>query len=415
MASADRYWHASWPHRVSPYSGEVGEGTLFDYPSQHGRPDPYEGSQFQYLNSDDSPESRRLRALLEDWYSQHPDPGGGLRARFRKDSAEQHMGAWWELYIFILFRCLGYEVTPSVESPDFRIAKGKSRFQVECIALFGSGDKRSDAQQWLLRCINDIQHPDYYVSVRIVTMADRRVARRKVTPAIREWLASLNYETICATHRNQPQRFTFGETCIDLTPLAVSPDRRGKTTGLVGVGPAVSAFPINSVKDIRKALDKKARQCDGIGDDPLVIAVLNRAIFARHREMEEALFGTTAVAYIPDQPSSSCVIRSQDGYWHPGPPPSGSRVAAVIFGESIGITLTGQILPTMWLNPWAAKLFIERLPFTTYIRRQRLCVSVRRRGLRPCTPHRVADRLAVTPILARLAAVESRGPIPRVF
>jgi hypothetical protein len=69
----------------------------------------------------DQPFWQRIRDELERWYADYPDDehGFGLRARFRKAAPAQHFGAWWELYLHRLFRCLGFhEVVKEVEPPD---------------------------------------------------------------------------------------------------------------------------------------------------------------------------------------------------------------------------------------------------------------------------------------------------------
>jgi hypothetical protein len=92
---------------------------LFD---EFERTDPsprgYEEDTFSFLNRVDQPFWQEIRDELERWYADYPDDehGFGLRARFRKAAPAQHFGAWWELYLHRLFRCLGFhvEVEPNV-------------------------------------------------------------------------------------------------------------------------------------------------------------------------------------------------------------------------------------------------------------------------------------------------------------
>ena len=100
---------------------------------------------------------------LESWYKDYRDPDGDLRHRFRQDDAHQHDAAWWELYIYTLFRRLGYavEVHPSVprssRRPDFLAVDAHDSVYVECAAAFDGGDSaQADGEAWLKDCINAV-------------------------------------------------------------------------------------------------------------------------------------------------------------------------------------------------------------------------------------------------------------------
>jgi hypothetical protein len=73
---------------------------------------------------------RRIRGP----YSEYPDDGDDLRKRFRKPSADQHFGAWWELWVYTFYSRLGYEVTPhptmpNGTKPDFIVSRsGRSTY-----------------------------------------------------------------------------------------------------------------------------------------------------------------------------------------------------------------------------------------------------------------------------------------------
>jgi hypothetical protein len=103
--------------------------TLFDSGLRYGGPALCTEPHFAFLNRADGPAWQRVREVLEAWYSEHPDPNNGLRARFREHDIHQHAPAWWELYCYTLFRRLGYEVTadPTIPGtmgrPDLLVTK----------------------------------------------------------------------------------------------------------------------------------------------------------------------------------------------------------------------------------------------------------------------------------------------------
>ena len=82
--------------------------------------------------------------------------------------------------------------------------------------------------------------------------------------------------------------------------------------------------------------------------------MLNWTTFGSPDKVDQAVFGSQGISY-----------RLEDGYWHPGPPPRGGRVSAVMFSQHLCASRVLAELPTLWLNPWANKPLLDRLPFAT--------------------------------------------------
>jgi hypothetical protein len=349
--------------------------TLFDSIPRRSGPAAYSESHFAFLNRRDGPEWQRVRDLADAWYIDHPDPNGGLRARFREHDIRQHAGAWWELYSYTLFRRLGYDVDvdPVVPGgtgrPDLLVTRGDARVYVECAVLFEDGSRKaSDSEAWLKDCIDAARNPDFMVGIVFERFGSLRPKKRHVTHEIENWLASLDYNSVleASGEGNAPsfpsQTFDFVDSRVKLTALPVHPDARGNDMGRIGFGPGGGAFPIQSVGEIRKMIKDKASQCRGV-DAPLIVAIANWTTFASAREVEEALFGSRA---IKRNELSAYMIRARDGYWYPGPPPRGSSISAIMFGEHIHTSQVVGKLPTLWLNPWAHKPILAQLPFETH-------------------------------------------------
>ena len=79
------------------------------------------------------------QTLLENWFAQYPNEHRELlRTSFTDSDQGQHLGAWWELYTYSLYRCLGYsiEIHPKLDgvdtTPDFLATRDTRSFYVEC-------------------------------------------------------------------------------------------------------------------------------------------------------------------------------------------------------------------------------------------------------------------------------------------
>ncbi len=135
---------------------------LFDDTEPTEAPWRYSESDFDLLRRADGPHWDRVRATLDEWYRRYPDPDGDLRSRFREVDSRQHSAAWWELYIYTLFRSLGWtvEVHPSIPGssrrPDFLATNEQSAVYIECVTAFdGPHTAKADAEAWLKDCINE--------------------------------------------------------------------------------------------------------------------------------------------------------------------------------------------------------------------------------------------------------------------
>ena len=113
---------------------------------------------------------------------------------------------------------------------------------------------------------------------------------------------------------------------------------------------------------LRRALDRKSGKY-GNPEKPIVVAALVVSSFAKNEVIEEALFGSVAVRFDPDQPGGEHWIRKRDGFWMSGYQPRGTRVSAVMTGAGLMPGNAARVWPRSWLNPWATNPLKVDLPF----------------------------------------------------
>lgn len=349
---------------------------LFDDVEPTADPWRYTESDYELLRRADGPQWDRVRATLEEWYKQYPDPDGDLRNRFRQADARQHSAAWWELYIYTLLRSLGYtvEVHPSIPGssrrPDFRATDELSTVYIECVTAFdGPHTAKADAEAWLKDCINEAVSPDFGFSMTINQAGSTRVQKNAVTQQIERWISTIDYEEVASLDGREArptETFSFADSQVTLTAMAVPEHQRGDHGPNVMIGPIVSLFGESSVARLRKLISKKVSQCNGV-EESLIVAVLSRMAFARFDQVDQALFGAEVIQYAlsPDGKSAHFAqhVRKSDGLWHPGPPARGTRLSGVLFAEQLGPAHVANYLPSLWINPWAANPLIGALPF----------------------------------------------------
>jgi hypothetical protein len=220
-------------------------------------------------------------------------------------------------------------------------------------------------------CINAAHSPDFGFSLRVDSPGSQRAQRTDVVKQIENWLSTLDYDQVApagaADGRPRSSRtFAFRDWLITLTALPYPHHLRKKGGPNIVMGPAKSCFGETSVDSLRTILRKKARQCRHVAA-PVIVSVLSRRLFARSQEVAQSLFGSESMIYNLNDDATTANFaryeRRENGIWHPGPPPRGAGISAVLFSEQMQATHVGLRLPELWLNPWANLAVPRGLPF----------------------------------------------------
>lgn len=338
---------------------------------------PTEGD-FAFLNRADGAPWDALRDLFETWYEDYPDPDNDLRNRFRSNLRSQHVAAWWELYIFALFRRLGYDVTPhpdmpgTTKKPDFLVTRDGVETVVECAAMFDEdGWVDSDGVSWVLECINSAKSAAFRVGVDFAAEGQQRPRRTKIIGAVEKWLNSLDADAAYQLFLDDPRdtssaEITVGDWIVSLDAYPVAPEKRGTGSGLIWRWPMKTGV-LNHKAQIDAILSNKGSRYGQL-PVPLVVALLAWPITADEFHMANSLYGalTVNVTFDDDgQIRTESTTRNVDGYWRPGPNPGGARTSAVLLGPGLRPDRAFTTLPQLWINPWATVPLPGLPPFET--------------------------------------------------
>jgi hypothetical protein len=336
---------------------------------------------FHFLNRVSRPEWGRVRELVEEWFAEYPESSqADLRSRFRDNDIGQHYGAWWELYVYTLYRRLGYQVsihpvlTSTSRQPDFLVTRGDWSMYVECVVYLSvAGPVNGQAageRSWIFKATNQARNPNFMVDIDIRRAGAERPKASEIVRPLEEWLSSLDPDKVSdqiSAGMGVPELVLDDVRgwSIEYGAYPVKPEHRGEEGRLIGTYPMTGAFINDEMLRLRDIVKRKGRHY-GVPDIPFMVAVLNTSGFVTDGEVTEALFGTEAVEYIPGDRSSVRRVRQRDGYWRLGPPKRGSRVSAVLLGENIYPWRVVAEMPKLWINPWADLPLSDALPMQTY-------------------------------------------------
>lgn len=288
---------------------------------------------------------------------------------------------WWELYVFALYRHLGYSITvlhsdvPGITTPDFLVNSGTAEMYVECTVVFaneGPVTSNPAIEAWIYDCINRVQNRDFLVGLTIEGEGTQQPSAAEITRPLEKWLLSLDPDAVEADLRSAgdqselsilpEKRFTVRDWTLLFVAFPNPPDKRYEGGRLLGSLPPRAAFMVRNIDRIQDAVKQKGRHYEL--DKPLVVAVLSVTAFAEQDDVTDAMFGRKVVQHYPGDPTSVRLVRQRNGYWRGPGTDRGTRVSAVLFSQDVRPWSVASHLPAVWINPWAARPITDHPPLT---------------------------------------------------
>jgi hypothetical protein len=170
----------------------------WDGPAEYTEPD------FAYLDRSSRFEARRIRDLLESWFSHYPDTE---KEQFkRRFQSSQFTSAFFELYVYELLIRLGcsLEIHPNLPSntkkhPEFLVRDPSGEeFYLEATLA-----KKSDLETAVAArlstfydTINRLVLRDFYVTIQVRGLPDRPLPGRRIRESLRRKCATLNPDEV---------------------------------------------------------------------------------------------------------------------------------------------------------------------------------------------------------------------------
>ncbi len=141
-------------------------------------PAGYNADVYKYYNDSARTEIGNVRILLEDWFSEYPDEEKqDLKSRFKVTFNP----AFYELYIYILFKRLGFSLTihpelPDTQKrPDYLAAKGEEILYVEVkhMTMLSQDEQSLERRKnTLLDSLNKVDASDFLLKLDAIIFKD---------------------------------------------------------------------------------------------------------------------------------------------------------------------------------------------------------------------------------------------------
>jgi hypothetical protein len=328
----------------------------------------------------------RVRALLDDWFSQLPaDARESIRPRFTSPRRETHMGAFFELYVHALASGGGYDIAnfdvgqedPEHIRPDVLLVHGSEACSVEATVALGDDVvdpvKRARVDQ-LYDAIERIRNRNFWLTVDVRGVGRNSPGRRTITAPLDRWLDDLNPDAeiarVAAGGRAAARTFEWEGWKVIVRAHGYKPELRGHPDlgvigeRLEGFGGHTHRFegektvefdgprPLSDDVMLARALRAKAKHPYEIEDHPFVIAVLCAGSFVEDREIAQALLGPIEYRYdiggggLEGEYNSGGLWLGGSGWRYP-------HVSGVVTAANLTPNGIAAVQPTLWTNPKA--------------------------------------------------------------
>lgn len=338
---------------------------------------------YAYLNRSGRKVCIDARERIDRWYHTYavnnPNEALRLRQNFCSEDNGRCLSAYTELYVHHLLADNGLvveshpNVPGSVKRPDFLVKKdGQGLFYVECRALVGNDDsvRRQRYQDEILAVLNQLNSPDFLVSMVIRKRDTVPLQRRKLREYLQKEIDKLDYDSVFNVDETEQKTlppFVWRQNNWNIEFVA-SPipreERKARDADSRVVGWYLSGITgLTLHKQIHAAVRGKAGKYGRLGLPYLiVINVINDAFFLEDGDVMDALFGEAQMVFTEfsdgtQEVGPSRTSRTMQGVFiRPPGKPINQRVSGVLVLKD---AQPRQAIHTqkLWLHPFASRPF----------------------------------------------------------
>lgn len=334
-------------------------------------PSQFSESHWHFLNRTGRPAFQYIREVLEDWFSEYKASLSKRRklcTDFRSGRDAEHLAAFFELYLYHLFKKQGFEIEVEPEweqgSPDFLLtsANGKT-ILLEATGIyperwFGSASK---LEQKVLDDLNKhLDSPDFFLDIEIKQAPNNSPPYAQIRRYLQKQLELLDYDQVMQEALGREdmglERFPsipwiHDTWTIEFTVMPKQSEARGKA-GVRPVGQIFYDFGwVDSVSAIKACIHKKYRHYGEL-DIPYILAINNVDPFTDEEDLCNALFGQE-VWHMNIKTDEISPSRQPNGAWFGPRGWTQTRISSICSFQRLRPENIHMVSPIIWHHPFA--------------------------------------------------------------
>jgi len=310
-----------------------------DFVRSYEPPAGYGEFDFEYLNHSANEPIRKVRDVLEDWFSRYPAAERSeLMQRFRSHDEHNHTSSFFELWLHELLLRLGCSIRVHPTLPDtakrvdFLVESPQGHnFYMEAVHVNGESGEQSKSQarlNTLYDSLNYLNSPDFFIHLDVSGAPRSPIPATQIRSYLERELSNLNPELINRFVELRrldllpTWRFEHDGVRLTCYPTPKPQELRG-TPGVRTLASNSFGGIIDSEGPIRTAVAAKAKRY-GILDLPLVVAVNATDDFISERDVLGGLYGSISGWEEPE------LLNDARGVWGSNSRPTWTRLSAVL-------------------------------------------------------------------------------------
>ncbi|MCE9508321.1 MAG: hypothetical protein K8R48_08445 [Alphaproteobacteria bacterium] len=346
---------------------------------------PQSMPEVEYIRRSTREPSKRIRTLLEDWFSRYPENDKNrLRGDLLSSRYFQHSSAYFELFLHELLLRDGWiiqihpQIAGTTRVPDFLCEREGASIYVEAKLSMGWSTEESMAivrLETVLETINRrVKSNRYYLGVSTEGLPTTDVSGRSLCERLQSWLNGLNHAAgLENISRGRSEEISFSEAGCRFTFHAY-PHPRAEQEHERIIGSTTYGHEggfIESHTDVRKAVENKANAYGDL-DIPYVVAInVHDVFFDIGDDTLSALYGMECVRERLHDDGTVTVTNERvlDGvFGHPDRPRKKNVSGVLVFNNVTAEAIAnrqGLYVPNLFANRPANQIF-KSLPTVRY-------------------------------------------------
>lgn len=324
----------------------------------------YTQSRHQFLDGSAWPLCTIIRKFINEWTSRLPADNAFISRLTSKDD-KQHSAALFELLVFALFKCGGFQITPNavvpnLRTPDFTLRTGEAETLLECTltsnALESIDENRKKGA--VLQIIEELQFFPFYINVAFKKLSPHSISKKDFL----KFIHTVKEENGHLSPSQQSAEYCY---CGQGWELAITIIRKPQNAYTRTLG--CCSQPAKSVDNYRVLMtslnDKKGSKYK-VDNMPYIISVSVEDISASEEDFAHVLFG-------PNYMERIHISGRSNGFFLWEGSPQNTSVSAVLFCEQFTVFGLMRTTLSLWHNPYAIhKLVAGQFPFKEIVYRK---------------------------------------------
>lgn len=327
-------------------------------------PANYSESHFSFLDRSSQEEAKKVRNLLEEWFSHYPDDNKRKEflKRFKSQNDISFISSFFELYTHELLFRLGYKIIPHPNipfkktKPDFLVqSPDGDDLYLECVLVTDTNKielAKNKIKNSVYDIINKIDSPDFFIGMNLKGAPESSPPAKKIKSIIEKWLRNINPDIMEQRELDDyPKLYiSYDGWDLEVFPILKSQKSRGKNgQKIIGTQmPEVKwEAPYIVIRDVIKS--KVSRY--GKFNKPYIIAINVLNLSIQHIDIMNALFGLEK--FVISMNSSLKRTRTQDGVFLNKSGIQNTRISGILVCDDISPWSIANRESRLYHNPWA--------------------------------------------------------------